>query len=142
MSQRVYTDGVYDLFHRGHLESFKEIKKLHPASKLVVGIISDIDCESYKRKPIINQEDRYEIIKAVCYVDEIIFPAPLVIDAQFIKKNHLDIIVHGFANSKDQENQEQFFRIPKKIGIFREIPYWSKQSTSNIIKTIKNLENL
>ena len=58
---RVYMDGVFDLFHRGHLESINKCLKY--GDEIIIGIISDKDAESYKRKPIINQDDRSEIIK-------------------------------------------------------------------------------
>jgi choline-phosphate cytidylyltransferase len=135
---RIYTDGVYDLFHRGHLESFKEIKKRHPHSKIIVGLISDVACSSYKRTPFIKQEDRYEILKAIRYIDEVIFPAPLIIEQDFIHEHHLDLIVHGFSNPADRQKQEEFFRIPIKLGIFQEIPYWSHESTTNIIHNINS----
>ena len=133
---RIYTDGVYDMFHRGHLESFKEIKKLYPNCRIVVGLISDSDCESYKRVPIISQEDRFEILKAIRYIDEVIFPAPLVLTNTFIVQNNLDIIVHGFADATDKDKQTDFFKIPIEMGIFQEIPYWKNQSTSQIIQNI------
>ena len=68
---RVYVDGVFDLYHRGHLESFKYIKSeefsklmnIKSNIHLIVGVVSDKDCESYKRKPIINELDRLELIK-------------------------------------------------------------------------------
>ena len=54
-------DGVFDLFHRGHIESINKCLKF--GDKIIIGIVSDKDAESYKRIPIFNQEDRCEIIK-------------------------------------------------------------------------------
>ena len=84
---RIYLDGVFDLFHRGHMESFKTVKKLYPNCTLVVGVVTDKTCESYKRTPIIHEEDRLEMIKGVKYIDEIIFPAPLYMSPEFLKRN-------------------------------------------------------
>ena len=55
----VYTDGIYDLFHRGHVESFIQIKQMFPNCYLIVGIMDDKVAEGYKRKPIYSEEDRY-----------------------------------------------------------------------------------
>ena len=68
----IYIDGIFDLFHRGHLESFKQIKDIYKDCFLIVGVVSDEDAMSYKREPIISYEDRCEIIKSIKYVDKVI----------------------------------------------------------------------
>ena len=55
----VYIDGVFDLFHYGHIESFKKCKKLSNCVYLIVGIINDTDATNYKRKPIYCEKNRY-----------------------------------------------------------------------------------
>ena len=64
-TKRVYIDGVFDLFHRGHLESLRKAKEFFSGPvELIVGVISDLSATSYKRQPIYNEEDRYMIIKS------------------------------------------------------------------------------
>lgn len=132
---KVYLDGVFDLFHRGHLESIKKCMKF--GNDIVVGIVSDKDALSYKRLPIINESDRVEIIKNLKIVNSVIFPCPLVISKEFIIENNIDIIVHGFFDNEDYEKQKSFFRIPIEMGIFRKIEYYNKISTTEIINKIK-----
>ena len=132
---RVYMDGVFDLFHRGHLESIK--KCLIYGDEIIIGIVSDKDSESYKRLPVISENDRIEIIKNQKLVTDIIFPCPLTMTKKFIIDNRIDIIVHGFSNEADFEKQKDFFNIPIEMGIFRQIEYYSKTSTTDIIKKIK-----
>lgn len=134
----IYTDGIYDLFHRGHLESFLEIKKIFPDCHLIVGIINDTDSTGYKRPPIYNELDRYCIIENLRCVDEIVSGSPLIITEDFIEKYSIDMIVHGFSNPLDANKQDTFFEIPKKLNKFMEIPYYSKISTTEIIQKIKN----
>ncbi len=136
---RVYMDGVFDLFHRGHLESINKCLKY--GDEIIIGIISDKDAESYKRKPIINQDDRSEIIKNLKNVSDIIFPAPLILTKDFIINNKIDIIVHSFSNNKDFEIQKDFFKVPIDMGIFKKIDYYDKISTTNIIKKIIDRDN-
>jgi len=138
----VYLDGVFDLFHRGHLESLIKAKNIlnDPDNTiLLVGIVGDKDSTSYKRKPIINEEDRTEIIKSIKYVDNIICPCPLVVTMDFIKNNNIDIVVHGFVSDEDRNKQKDFFKEIDENGYFKEIEYYSKTSTSEIIKNIKML---
>ena len=135
--KRVYIDGVFDLFHRGHLESLIKSKNVYNSPDetiLIVGVVSDKDCESYKRLPIISEDDRLEIIKHIKLVDEVIFPCPLVVTMDFIKENNIDLVVHGFCNDADREKQKTFFENIKSH--FKEIEYYSKISTTDIIKTI------
>lgn len=62
-----YTTGVYDLFHIGHLNLFKNAKGL--CDKLVVGVSVD-DLVQYKgKKPLIPFSDRIEIVRSIKYVD-------------------------------------------------------------------------
>ena len=39
VTYRVYVDGVYDLFHRGHVESLRKAKTIRPRVHLLVGLI-------------------------------------------------------------------------------------------------------
>lgn len=63
-----YTDGVYDLFHVGHLNMIQTAKKY--CEYLIVGVHGDDVVEDYKRRrPIINENDRRRIIESVKGVD-------------------------------------------------------------------------
>ena len=133
---RVYMDGIFDLFHRGHIESLK--KCLQYGDEIIIGIVSDKDAKSYKRLPIISEDDRIEIIKNQKLVNNIIFPCPLIITRKFIIDNKIDIVIHGFSNEEDYEKQKEFFKVPIDMGIFRRIKYYSKISTTAIIKKINS----
>lgn len=65
-----YTAGVYDLFHIGHLNLFKNARGM--CDKLIVGVTVD-ELVTYKGKhPIIPFEDRIEIVRSVKYVDAVV----------------------------------------------------------------------
>ncbi|MDD4931397.1 MAG: adenylyltransferase/cytidyltransferase family protein [Candidatus Colwellbacteria bacterium] len=136
MTTRIYVDGIFDLFHRGHLESIKKCRSLSDNVFLMVGVISDSDATSYKRKPIYSEEDRCCIISSIKGVDELIFPAPLIVTNEFLQKHNIDLIVHGFSSPEDEKKQEGFYRDIKDK--FKVIPYYDGQSTSSIIRYIKN----
>lgn len=142
MVKVVYIDGVFDLFHRGHLESLIKAKNIFndpDNTYLIVGVVSDKDCESYKRTPIINELDRVEIVKNIKLVDQVIFPCPMFTTLQFVENNNIDLVVHGFPNQKDREDQYVYFAEVIKKDRFKEINYHSGISTTEIIKKIKNL---
>ena len=135
----VYLDGIFDLFHRGHLESIKKAKYIEPDTHLIVGIISDEDAINYKRKPIFSSNDRYEIIKSLRYVDKVILNAPLIITNEFLSENNIDLVVHGFSDKEDEEKQEEFYSSLKEVNKFKKIDYYQGISTTKIINKVKNL---
>ena len=138
MGRKIYVDGIFDLFHKGHVLHFKDIKKLDKIENyLVVGIISDKDAQEYKRKPIYDEEHRKLLVKSCKYVDEILENAPLVLTEKFINDNKFDLICHGFFDKNDEETQKKFFEIPIKMNKFRSLEYHWGISTTQIIEKIK-----
>ena len=66
-----YTTGVYDLFHIGHLNIFKNAKK--HCDYLIVGVSTDeVVVKNKNKHPVIPFEERFEIVKAIKYVDEVV----------------------------------------------------------------------
>ncbi len=135
----VYMDGVFDLFHIGHLEAIRHCAKL--GDKVIIGITGDEDAAGYKRPPIINQDERIAIVSSLREVDFIVCPCPLVVTEQFMDELEIDLVVHGFANEDDAKRQEEFFEIPMKMEKFQRIPYYTGQSTTDILAKIQSLNN-
>lgn len=133
-------DGVFDLFHRGHLEAIKKVRKeAGEKGTVIIGIVSDIDASSYKRLPIINEKDRIEIVSNIKDVDEIVFPCPMFVSTDFLDKNNIDMVVHGFADKNDYNNQKDYFKEIISLGKLKVQEYYKGTSTSEIIKIIKKL---
>ena len=64
----VYTAGVFDLFHIGHLNVLQNARGL--GDRLVVGVSTDELVERYKgRRPVIPFEERIRIVGALKCVD-------------------------------------------------------------------------
>ena len=136
--KRVYIDGIFDLFHRGHIESLKQAKNIDEDVFLIVGVISDSVATDYKREPVINETDRIEIIKSINIVDMVITDPPLIVTKEFVIENNIDLVVHGFSNETDWDNQKNFFKWLIENNKFKRINYYEKTSTTNIIKKIKD----
>lgn len=65
----VFTNGVYDLLHRGHAEYLAEARAL--GDRLVVGVNSDASVRRLKgpERPILPQGDRAGLVAALACVD-------------------------------------------------------------------------
>ncbi len=71
-----YTQGVYDMFHVGHLNLLNQAKE--HCNYLIVGINSDELVQSYKNKTtIINENDRKKIVENIKAVDRCIIVSTL-----------------------------------------------------------------
>jgi cytidyltransferase-like protein len=130
----VYMDGVFDLFHRGHLEAIKKAKAVRPYVYLIIGLCGDYEVEEYKRKPFFSEDDRYQILSSIRDVDQVVFPGPLVLTPEFIQRHKIDLVVHGFSDLRDLEKQSTFIEQIKDK--FEAIPYYPPVSTSGLIKSI------
>lgn len=74
MKQKIIlTVGVWDLFHQGHLDFLKSIKKKYSDSKLIVGVLSDksVKIKKGKNRPIIGEKERLDILRNIRLVDEV-----------------------------------------------------------------------
>ena len=78
----VYTYGVFDLFHVGHLRLLEEAKGL--GDKLIVGVFTDKVAEGFKRLPIVPEDQRTEILKNLKCVDEVVMQDELQPDKNLL----------------------------------------------------------
>lgn len=133
----IYMDGVFDLFHIGHLEAIKRCAEL--GNRVIIGVTGDTDAAGYKREPIVPQQERVAIVEALSVVDLVVCPCPLVVTETFLREHNIDLVVHGFANDADAERQYEFFEIPMRLGKFQRIPYYQGLSTTDRISKIQRL---
>jgi len=68
----VFTNGCFDLIHRGHIHTLRQAKAL--GDLLVVGLNSDVSVKAIKGpdRPIMPEADRIELIAALEMVDYVV----------------------------------------------------------------------
>ena len=68
----IWTNGCFDVLHRGHIELFKYAKSL--GDELIVGIDSDekVKKDKGKFRPINTMRDRKFILESIKYIDKVI----------------------------------------------------------------------
>ena len=69
---RVWTNGCFDILHRGHIELFKYAKSL--GDELVVGVDTDkkVKLDKGKDRPINNLQDRIFTLQSIKYIDKVV----------------------------------------------------------------------
>lgn len=139
MYRNVYVIGVFDLFHRGHVEFLKKAYEL--GQSLIVAVNGDDMVADYKRRPIYSETDRLEIIRACKYVNEA-FIIQDYDNKKYIEQYEVDAIVHG--NDWERQSYLSQIRVTEEYLKARNtelvlVPYTSGVSTSNLIKRIKEI---
>jgi D-beta-D-heptose 7-phosphate kinase/D-beta-D-heptose 1-phosphate adenosyltransferase len=94
----VWTNGTFDVLHMGHIELFREAKKLAgPSGKVIVGTDSDQRIRELKgpTRPINNLIDRVDFLRAIKYIDGVVtFSSADELEAR-IKQFSPDILLIG-----------------------------------------------
>lgn len=130
MSKVIFTNGCFDILHKGHIELLKFCKSL--GNFVIVGVNSDKSVKRLKgeARPVNSENDRVDILKAIRYVDYVVVfeeDTPY----NLIKKIQPDIIVKGGDYSKEKVVGNDLC----EVVIFN---YLDGYSTT---KTIKNISD-
>ena len=131
---RIYVDGVFDLFHWGHVELFRSARALAKHPYLIVGVCADEDVD-YKPRPTMTFDERLRIVAACGLVDETV-RGPVPVSNDFLKKMAIGLVVHG--NDTSEESRRTWYSAAIELGIYREVPYTSNINTSGIRRRILN----
>ena len=135
-----YTDGVYDLFHVGHLNMIQTAKE--KCEYLIVGIHGDDVVKSYKdHSPIIPENERRRIVESVKGVDRAVinrFRDKLKLWEIY----HFDVIFIG-DDWKGTERWKHFEKVLAEINVdVIYVPYTKGISTTEIRERILNEDNV
>lgn len=125
-----YTDGVYDLFHVGHLNMIQTAKEY--SEFLIVGVHGDDVVAEYKHiNPIINENDRKRIIESIKGVDRAVinrFRDKLKLWELY----HFDVVFIGDDwKGTDRWNQFEKILAEKNVDVIY-VPYTKGISTTEI----------
>ncbi|MHA2609396.1 MAG: D-glycero-beta-D-manno-heptose-7-phosphate kinase [bacterium JZ-2024 1] len=130
----VFTNGVFDLFHPGHLHLLQEAKKL--GDRLIVAINSDISVKKIKPpgRPIVHQQERARIVASLHCVDAVILfddPTPL----SLIQQIRPDVLVKGADYSPDEVVGKEI--VEEYGGKVVLVPLLPGYSTTSLIHSIR-----
>ncbi len=90
----VFTNGVFDILHLGHVTYLEEARRL--GDVLVVGVNSDGSARALKgpRRPILPQEERARLVAALECVDYVVIFSELTAE-KVLKRLKPDLYVKG-----------------------------------------------
>lgn len=131
-----YTTGVYDLFHIGHLNLFKNAKGM--CDKLVVGVTVDELVQYKGKRALIPYEDRIEMVRSCKYVDAVV-PQYDMDKLAACKKLGAGILFVGddwYGTEKWKRYEEDFAKEGIRIVYF---PYTKGISSTKITEALKQV---
>lgn len=129
----VFTNGVFDIIHRGHVEYLLQAKSL--ADILIVGLNSDSSVKRIKgdKRPIVTETDRAVVLANLVMVDYVCLfgeDTPLNLISEIIP----DILVKGADWNLDNIVGREIVEI--NGGKVVTMEFLENRSSTNIIETI------
>ena len=131
----VFTSGIFDLLHPGHVRYLEEARAL--GDLLIVGLNAD---ESVRRnkgpgRPITPQDERAEVLAALASVDAVVvFPEDT--PAEIIRRIQPDILVKGANWPADQIVGRD--TVEARGGRVVVVPVQPGYSTTSIVERIRS----
>lgn len=132
----VFTNGVFDVLHPGHVRYLQQARAL--GDVLIVGLNADASVRRNKgpRRPINDQDERAEILAALACVDAVVIFAEDT-PAEIVKAIEPDVLVKGADWAEDaivgrdtvEAGGGRVVRVPVEQGF----------STTGIIEKVKGL---
>jgi D-beta-D-heptose 7-phosphate kinase/D-beta-D-heptose 1-phosphate adenosyltransferase len=130
----VFTNGCFDLLHRGHISYLVRAKALGDA--LIVGVNSDDSVRSLKgpSRPINGLDDRLGVLEALSCVDHVVpFEAPR--PDELIEIVRPDVFVKG--GDYREETLPEASLVAALGGTVRILPYIEDHSTTQLIARMR-----
>jgi len=136
----VFTNGVFDLLHIGHVRYLQAARRLGDA--LFVGLNSDQSAQDLKGpdRPLTPQDERAEVLTALACVDYVtIFPETTA--GVIITALQPDIYVKGGDYGAGEQPGKPLPEAPTVAsygGRVVILPYWPSHSTSEVLRRIRS----
>lgn len=132
----VFTNGCFDILHRGHIDYLSKAKSL--GDMLIVGLNSDASVRKLKGglRPVVSQKNRAIVLSGLEAVDFLVIFDDLT-PLRLIKTIKPDVLVKG-GDWKKGDIVGSIF-VESYSGKVKSLPYIKRFSTSALIKKIASL---
>ncbi|KKY27354.1 putative cholinephosphate cytidylyltransferase [Diplodia seriata] len=132
---RVYADGVFDLFHLGHMRQLQQAKMAFPNTYLLVGVTGDKETHKRKGLTVMSARERADSVRHCKWVDEVVEDCPWVVSPEFLAQHKIDYVAHDDIPYGADEGDDIYSSI-KKEGKFLVTQRTEGLSTTGIITKI------
>ncbi|QIW97498.1 hypothetical protein AMS68_003016 [Peltaster fructicola] len=132
---RIYADGVFDLFHLGHMRQLQQAKTAFPDVHLIVGVTGDAETHKRKGLTVLSAKERAESVRHCRWVDEVVEDCPWILDVAFLEKHKIDFVAHDDIPYGASEGDDIYKPIKEK-GMFLVTQRTEGVSTTGIITKI------
>ncbi|XP_070776437.1 ethanolamine-phosphate cytidylyltransferase isoform X3 [Enoplosus armatus] len=127
---RLWCDGCYDMVHYGHSNQLRQAKNM--GDYLTVGVHTDAEISKHKGPPVFTQEERYKMVRAIKWVDELVEGAPYVTTLETLDKYNCDFCVHGDDITLTVDGKDTYEEV-KREGRYRECKRTQGVSTTDLV---------
>uniref|UniRef100_A0A673H9S3 ethanolamine-phosphate cytidylyltransferase n=1 Tax=Sinocyclocheilus rhinocerous TaxID=307959 RepID=A0A673H9S3_9TELE len=121
---------IYDMVHYGHSNQLRQAKAM--GDYLIVGVHTDEEISKHKGPPVFTQAERYKMVRAIKWVDEIVEGAPYVTTLETLDKYCCDFCVHGDDITLTVDGKDTYEEV-KKSGRYRECKRTQGVSTTDLV---------
>ncbi|KAI8934052.1 hypothetical protein NX059_008818 [Plenodomus lindquistii] len=132
---RIYADGVFDLFHIGHMRALQQAKMAFDNVHLIVGVTGNKETHKRKGLTVLSAIERAESVRHCKWVDEVIEDCPWIVTAEFLLKHNIDYVAHDDLPYGADEGDDIYGPIKAK-GMFLVTQRTEGLSTTGIITKI------
>ncbi len=132
----VFTNGVFDLLHAGHVDYLEAARALGAA--LIVGVNSDASVQTLRKgpgRPFVGAADRARLLAALASVDRVVIFGEST-PAALIEALAPDILVKGGDYSRD--NVVGADTVESRGGRVELIPLTPDRSTTSLVERIRH----
>ncbi|XP_022670944.1 ethanolamine-phosphate cytidylyltransferase-like isoform X4 [Varroa destructor] len=87
---------------------------------------------AHKGPPVFTEQERYKMVRAIKWVDEVVEGAPYITSVETLDKYQADFCVHGDDLTMDASGQDTY-RFVKQAGRYRECRRTAGVSTTDLV---------
>ena len=139
-NKTIYVPLAVDILHSAHINILKKAKKY---GKVIVGLLTDSAISEYKKFPLIDYKERYNTLKGIKFVDQIVEQKNWDY-SENIRKYKPNYFIHGddWKTGIQKNQRKKVIQALKKInGKLIEVPFNKNISSSEIKDKIIKLSS-
>ena len=139
-NKTIYVPLAVDILHSAHINILKKAKKY---GKVIVGLLTDSAISEYKKFPLIDYKERYNTLKGIKFVDQIVEQKNWDY-SENIRKYKPNYFIHGddWKTGIQKNQRKKVIQALKKInGKLIEVPFSKNISSSEIKDKIIKLSS-